>query len=83
MNETHKGHGIIVTATRLAGAPQWKPSITVIWSEDGKGSVSKLTLDRAFRLRREAETEGVKFAKKWIDDGKPDLSLNPATDKTT
>ena len=78
MNETHKGHRIIVSVARLAGIPQWKPSLTIIWSEDGKGSVSKLTLDRAFRARQKAELEGLKFAKKWIDDGKPDLSLDSA-----
>jgi len=78
MNETHKGHKIIVSASRLATTRQWEPRLTVIWSEDGNGRLSKLTVNRAFRVRREAEMEGLIFAKKWIDDGKPDLSLNPA-----
>jgi hypothetical protein len=73
MNETHKGHKIIVTTSRLA-ATRWEPRLTVIWSEDGHGRLNKLNVNRAFRLRREAETEGFIFAKKWIDDGKPDLS---------
>ena len=75
MNQTHKGHKIIVSASRLA-ATRWEPRLTVIWSEDGQGKLSKLTVNREFRVRREAEMEGLIFAKKWIDDGKPDLSPN-------
>jgi hypothetical protein len=77
MNNTHKGHKIIVSTSRLT-ATRWEPRVTVIWSEDGDGKLSKLTVNRAFRVRREAEMEGLTFAKKWIDDGKPDLSLNSA-----
>jgi len=77
MNETHKGHKIIVSTSRLT-ATRWEPRLTVIWSEDGEGRLSKLMVNRAFRVRREAEIEGLIFAKKWIDDGKPDLSLNSA-----
>jgi len=80
MHETHKGHRIMVSALRLAGPPQWKPCLTIVWSEDGHGRVSKLSPDLAFRVRQKAEMEGLKFAKKWIDDGKPDLSLDPASD---
>jgi hypothetical protein len=73
MNDTHKGHKIIVSTSRLA-ATRWEPRLTIMWSEDGHGRLSKLTVNRAFRVRREAEMEGLTFAKKWIDDGKPDLS---------
>ena len=77
MNDTHKGHKIIVSTSRLA-AMRWEPRLTVIWSEDGEGKLSKLNIKRAFRVRREAEMEGLIFAKKWIDDGKPDLSPDSA-----
>jgi hypothetical protein len=76
MNEAHKGHRILVSASRLATVRQWKLCLTIIWSEDGKGIVSKLTVNRTFRLREEAEMDGLRFAKKWIDDGKPDLSFD-------
>jgi hypothetical protein len=72
MNKSHKGHNIIVSAARLPASRQWEPRLTVIWSQDGKGQLSKLVVNRAFRQREEAETEGLLFAKKWIDDGKPD-----------
>jgi len=78
MNESHKGHKIIVSSSRLAATRQWKGCLTVIWSEDGNGMLRKLTANGAFRVRRDAEIEALTFAKKWIDDGKPDLSpLNP------
>ena len=78
MNDTHKGHKIIVSTSRLA-ATRWERRLTVIWSEDGQGRLSKLIVNSAFRVRREAEIEGLTFAKKWIDDGKPDLSSNPGS----
>lgn len=74
MSKTHKGHRILVSASRLGVARQWKLCLTIIWSEDGKGIVSKLTINRTRRLRQEAEMDGFLFAKKWIDDGKPELS---------
>jgi len=75
MNGTHKGHNIIVSAARRAATHQWEPRLTVIWSEEGQGKLNKLIVDRAFRARQEAEEEGLRFAKKWIDDGKPDLTI--------
>ena len=75
MNKTHKGHIIIVSALRRA-ATQWKSRLTITWSEDGEGKVSKITGNRPFRERHEAEIEALNFAKKWIDAGKPDSSLN-------
>ena len=72
MNEAHKGHRILVSASRLATARQWKLYLTVIWNEDGKGIVSKLTVNRTFRLREEAEMDGLLFAKemdRWWKTG--------------
>jgi len=83
MNEAHKGHRILVSASRLATARQWKLYLTIIWNEDGKGIVSKLTVNRTFRLREEAEMDGLLFAKKWIDGGKPDLSLTPDLERSS
>jgi hypothetical protein len=71
MNETHKGHNIIASVSRSAGTRQWKSQVKIIWSEDGKGRVSTLDVDRVFNARREAEMGALIFAKKWIDDGKP------------
>ena len=83
MHKTYKGHTILVSASRLAITRQWKLCLTIISSEDGKGIVSKLTVNRTFRLREEAEMDGLLFAKKWIDDGKPDLSLAPDLERSS
>ena len=45
--------------------------------------VNKLTLDRKFRLREEAEMDAFLFAKQWIDDGKPELSPDSETEALT
>ena len=82
MNATHKGHRILVSSSRRAPR-QWKLCLTIIWSEDGKGISSKLTVNRTCRLREEAEMNGLRFAKKWIDDGKPDLSLVPDAERSS
>ena len=73
MNEAHKGHRILVSASRLATARQWKLYLTIIWNEDGKGMVSKLTVNRTCRLREEAEMDGLLFAKT------PDLERSSRT----
>jgi hypothetical protein len=71
MNETHKGHNIIASASRFGSTRQWKSQVKIIWSEDGRGRVSTLEVNGVFAARREAEIGGLIFAKKWIDDGKP------------
>jgi hypothetical protein len=36
-----------------------------------------LVFTRAFSTERDAELEGLKLARKWIDDGKPELGVGP------
>jgi hypothetical protein len=72
MTQTHKGHNILISASRSGDTRQWKPHVKVIWSEDGQGKTSTLTVNDAFRARPEAELGGLIIAKKWIDAGKPD-----------
>ena len=64
MNGRHKGHTILVSVARLPMTRQWEPRLTVIWSEEGEGRLNKLTVNRAFRARQDAEMEGLNFAKK-------------------
>jgi hypothetical protein len=70
MNETQKGHNIVISASRSGDTRQWKPHVKIIWSEDGQGEISTLNVKGAVGARREAG--GLIFVKKWIDDGKPD-----------
>ncbi len=71
MNQTHKGHNIVISIMRFGGMRQWKPQVKIIWSEDGEGKISTLNVNGAFGAKEEAEKGGLLFAKKWIDDGKP------------
>ena len=75
MNGFHKGHNIISSAAKTGKLRQWKTHVKVIWSDDGFGKVSTLEFDGVFREKAEAERGGFIFAKKWIDEGKPDRTL--------
>ena len=75
MNQSHKGHNILISAKRVGGTRQWTPHVKVIWSEDGQGKITTLNLNSAFRSGKEAEKGGIIFAKKWIDEGKPELKI--------
>jgi hypothetical protein len=55
MNETHKGHNIVISASRSGDTRQWKPHVKIIWSEDSQGEISTLNVNGAFGARREAE----------------------------
>jgi hypothetical protein len=48
--------------------------VFVTYSENGKNVLKSLPMDQTFAAPDEAEQAGVEYAKKWIDDGKPDLS---------
>ena len=61
MNGSHKGHNIIVSAARRPASRQWEPRLTIIWSEEGIGRMNKLTVDRAFRSRRNWPSEPTGF----------------------
>ena len=73
MTKFHKGHNILISTSRSGVRPQWKPSVKVIWSEDGQGKTNTLDVDATFREKEEAETAGFAVAKNWIDNGKPGL----------
>ena len=70
MHRTHKGHTIFISAER-SNLREWKPSVKIIWSENGEGKINRLDLKAAFKQREEAETAGFTLAKSWIDGGKP------------
>ena len=77
MEETYKNHKIIASSWQLADTGQWEPRVHVRWSESDKMNEKPLVFTRCFLSEREAELEGLKLAKKWIDDGKPELRVGP------
>jgi ABC-type proline/glycine betaine transport system ATPase subunit len=71
MTETYEKHNIQASAWRLADPKGWKPRILIGWSEDGLEMIKSFTIQRTFATEKEAQLDGLLFAKTWIDDGKP------------
>jgi hypothetical protein len=69
----YKGHHIEVSLQALDDPKGWSPDIFVSYSEHGKSVLKTLRMDQTFVNPKEAEEAAIKFAQKWIDDGKPDL----------
>lgn len=62
---------------QLADSGHWEPRVLVTWSEGKQEQTKSLVFTRAFSTERDAELEGLQMAKKWIDDGKPELQVGP------
>jgi hypothetical protein len=77
MEETYKSHRILASTWQLSDSGQWEPRVFVTWKEDNQEKRAPLVFTRPFANQREAESEGIKLAKKWIDDGKPELKVGP------
>jgi hypothetical protein len=71
----YKDHHIEVSASTVRDPAGWAAHIFVSYTEHGKSVLKSLRMDQTFATPKEAETAGIEFAKKWIDDGKPDTNL--------
>jgi hypothetical protein len=77
MEETYKHHKIVASTWQLSDSGHWEPRVTVTWDEGQQPRSKPLVFTRAFSTEREAELEGLELARKWIDEGKPNLSVGP------
>jgi hypothetical protein len=66
----YNDHQVEVSVQRVSGG--WMPDIFMTYCENGKNVLESLRMNQTFATAGEAEQAGVKYAKKWIDDGKPD-----------
>jgi hypothetical protein len=68
----YKDHRIEVSV-HAVGDPKagWVSEIFVTYSEHGKNVLVTRRMNQTFATPDEAETAGIEFAKKWIDNGKP------------
>ena len=71
MHEDYKGHGIHSTSSFLPDG--WKPHLYVAFSEGGQNILKNFTIDRPFATSEKAEQAGLSFARKWIDNGRPNF----------
>ena len=75
MTGTYKLHLITSTAQLNPKTRQSSPKVSILCpSEGGPQLMKRVLLKKSFETPEEAEREGLAFARKWIDDGKPDLS---------
>jgi len=72
MKEDHKGHSITASVWQIRDTQLWQPQL-VIWTERSRHPLKAPNIDKYFRTREQPESEGLVFAKKWIDDGKPSV----------
>ena len=77
MEETYKGHKITASTWQLSHSGEWEPRVFVTWTEGSQEKKAPLVFTRPFSSQTEAEKEGIRMAKKWIDDGKPELHVAP------
>jgi hypothetical protein len=77
MEETYKDHKIIASIWQLSDSGHYEPRVFVTWSEGEQEKTRSLVFTRAFSTERQAEREGLKLAKQWIDEGKPELQVGP------
>jgi hypothetical protein len=76
MDENYKGHLIQSGAEGIPGSSEWRPSVRIIWHEEGRESIKYFppgSFRRKFETEKEAESYAHEMSKKWIDDGKPDI----------
>jgi hypothetical protein len=71
----YKNHHIEVSVRAVDEPKGWRPDISVSYSEHGKSVLTCPRMEQIFPTPDEAEKAGIEFVQKWIDDGKPDLTL--------
>ena len=69
MDVNYKGHEIRATVRKLRDPKSWEPYVVVQSGTEFKSH----TIDQIYTTREEAEMAGIAFAKKWIDQGTPDI----------
>ena len=73
MDEDYKGHHIRSVPRQLPEGLRWTSHVVINWSDSSRQIQTVFEVKRGFATQEEADREGLTFAKKWIDDGKPKL----------
>jgi hypothetical protein len=71
MISEYKNHMIKIQVTEEG--VRWNCRMVVEWSDGADLRTEPFTISETFASQSEAESWGLQFAKKWIDDGKPNL----------
>ena len=73
MDEDYKGHHIQSVPRQLPDSRRWTSHVVINWTARSREEFRQFEVKHGFATEEEAEREGLTFAKKWIDDGKPKL----------
>ena len=73
MDEDYKEHHIRSVPRQLPEGLRWTAHVVINWTDGSRQVQTVFEVKRGFATQEEAEREGLTFAKKWIDDGKPKL----------
>jgi hypothetical protein len=73
MDEDYKRHHIQSVPRQLPESRRWTAHVVINWIADSREQFRQFEIKRGFATQEEAEREGLTFAKKWIDNGKPKL----------
>ena len=73
MDEDYKGHHIRSAPRHFSESNRWTSHVVINWTAGSREEFREFEVKRGFATQEEAEQEGLIFAKKWIDDGKPKL----------
>lgn len=67
MQEEYRDHRIQSTAKRLADNGRWQPHVVVTWPLDRVDQLVRSNVPSDFATELEAQVEGLRYAKDWID----------------
>ena len=78
MDEDYKGHHIQSVPRQLPESRRWTAQVVINWTEPLEEFMQfeikhEFEIKHGFATQEDAEREGLTFAKKWIDNGKPKL----------
>ena len=74
MDANYKGHHIQTCSVLDRNTKRWSPAVIISWHENATTQYRQLQgpVDQ-YDSKEEADNFAGELAKKWIDDGKPDL----------
>jgi len=78
MEEKCNEYTIIASAWHIMDLQQWQPMPTILWRDGRKVAITYPVIRKYFPTEIDAEREGLEFAKKWIQDHKPQPFLTHA-----
>ena len=76
---TYKNHSIGTIPWRIPNSNKWRAKVIVQWNDGATLRTQQFDSDLdGFGSEEKADLWAIAFARKWIDDGRPDLNSQAA-----